>query len=458
MWVNFFDHFSTSTGVSWANFYSVVDTLALNAGEASADQNQHPIPDDSFGDFWYVRPALTDPTITVIARDDWTSYETVCVTNPQWDGITPPIFPIIGALFRVRIRNVNRNGGGEVPLTLFAGPAFPLVGGPPPFQVALDAQNIAVFDTIPGGDPDYVSDWIELPVVPPNPPDAPEADWSWLAVIPSGDSVTEFTYEVEWQIWVDDSVPDQLNCDCDSTYDTVTKQSLYERVMRRIGYAAQLAKPPPGVQAKVFDYLEEAQNLAMSDFDEIGHTRYFTWDLEVGNRFYGLDENSDICTKQLRHLTIQAIYLKRGDQWTRLIRGIDPLWFNGGIHNSTPTHYDVRQCLEIWPPTSQEGDQLIVKGQFKKLPFEAADDMSTADPEAIFLRTVAFMKAEKSQPDGQMYAGQYWSYIGNINADLHRDVRYIPSSCPAEFAGWYRYGDRLTRNMDPLIYDNGEDE
>lgn len=281
-----------------------------------------------------------------------------------------------------------------------------------------------------------------------------------LKIISGADSQYPYSYSMDISLLPISAVDntEDMNCDCDSTYPRSTLLEMYNRVLRRMGYGAQLARPPPGNKETVFDYIRQAQHLAMADFDEIGHLRFFKWNMAVGQRFYAVDENDDECTKLLQHLTIQAVWIRRYGKekgvYSRLRRCvpvIPPEYYSGGIYNSTPMVYAVRQCIEVWPPPSEEME-LIVLGNYRNLPLVVDGDFTTADPEAIFLRAVALYKADKGHPSAEIYMGQYNQYIGNVNADQHRDVRFIPPWNELDRRDCDYAHDRLTHLMDPLVY------
>lgn len=290
--------------------------------------------------------------------------------------------------------------------------------------------------------------------------DAPFFGIGAVGVNSDSDSPPNQYLVLEWQIWVDEPDSEEdLNCDCDCTYERATLLEMYQRVMRRMGYGAQLARPPPGNKETVFDYIREAQALTMADFDEIGHKRFFKWNMAIGQRFYGVDENDDVCGKLLNHLTIMGVWIRRGGpesgNFMRLVRKepvIDPEYFSGGIHNSTPVFYTVRQCIEVWPPPSEEME-LIILGKYKNLPLIVDGDFTTADPEAIFLRAVALYKSDKGHANAGTYKAEYDAYIGNVNADTFRDttLRFIPPWANMRACDWDDFRG-LTRVMNPLVY------
>lgn len=219
-----------------------------------------------------------------------------------------------------------------------------------------------------------------------------------------------------------------FNFACDEPWPTQTLAQLRSRMMVRLGYAAQKNDPPPGMRDEIDDALQEAQRLAWVDFSEMHQTRYFAWTLAPGDRFVSLSANVDACSKKITALDIEyaAVRIVGTDAWIPLRRGIDPRLYEGGVQNSYPTRYDVRQGIEVWPAPA-DTSELMLRGRFGILPFTADGDITTIDADALFLRALGVLKAHRRQPDANGYIQQYQVHVGNLVAAQHGDTRYIPS-------------------------------
>ena len=122
--------------------------------------------------------------------------------------------------------------------------------------------------------------------------------------------------------------------------------------------------------------------------------------------------------------------ISQGDSsWQPLVCGIDPVMY-GSPDAGIPSHYEIRQCIEVWPAPADATWKLRIKGHFGLLPLEADDDETTIDPEAIFLQALANAKAHYGQPDAENYAAQAASYVHSLVAGSHHTRRYVPGQQP----------------------------
>ncbi len=218
------------------------------------------------------------------------------------------------------------------------------------------------------------------------------------------------------------------NCECDDEYPTRTLAQMREYLMIRLGWGAMVSTPLPGVAVTLNSFLRDAQEQIYRQYKVFRLERFFTWQLLPGVRFYDLPENEDVCTKKLDPRMITWVGISEGDNfWRQLVCGIKPEFYYGDI-SSWPTHYEIRQCIEVWPPPSSDDWKLRIKGYFGLLPLEADDDVNTIDYEAIQLFALANAKAHFGQPDAANYMGQYRDYIGAVTAGSHHTRRYVPNT------------------------------
>lgn len=257
------------------------------------------------------------------------------------------------------------------------------------------------------------------------------------------------TYTFSVELDVADPAPDfNPNCDCDCGYPTKTREEMRSEVAIAMGYAAQLAALPASFEQKVNYQLNLHQRMAAQDIVEINAVRYFSWDVEQGQTKFCTTDNLETCRNVLAATRITEAYIVTDDNViTRLVKGIEYQRYEAGNPASTPSHYEVRSCIEIWPPPDR-AMKLVVKGSLAAVDMTADTDTPTVDPDLVVLRTIAFMKAGKGHQDAQLYMGQYRSFIAGLNAEGHTDERYVPGKLR-----WDRVRDeRLTHLMEPRIY------
>ena len=228
------------------------------------------------------------------------------------------------------------------------------------------------------------------------------------------------------EVWQPDPV--SYNCECDDEYPTKTLAQMREYLMIRLGWGAMVSTPLPGVAVTLNSFLRDAQEQIYRQYKVFRLERFFTWQLLTGVRFYDLPDNEDVCTKKLDPRMITWVGISDGDNfWRQLVCGIKPEFYYGDI-SSCPTHYEIRQCIEVWPPPSSDDWKLRIKGYFGLLPLEVDTDVNTIDYEAIQLFALANAKAHYGQPDAANYMGQYRDYIGAVTAGSHHTRRYVPNT------------------------------
>ncbi|MEN1996826.1 hypothetical protein [Stenotrophomonas bentonitica] len=237
--------------------------------------------------------------------------------------------------------------------------------------------------------------------------------------------------------------PISYNCECDDDYPRTTLLEMRGDLMCLLGFAVQVNNPPPGMTRLLNRFIKTAQEILFRRYSVLRRERFYTWNLVPGTRFYDLDANTDGCTKQLDPRMISWAGLSQGDgNWRPLYCGIDPVMYTSrgpGI----PSHYEVRQCIELWPAPVDDTWQLRIKGQFGLMPLTADGHFTTVDPEAVFLLALANAKAHYGQPDAGNYASQLSSYVRDLVRGDHLTRRYIPGTSdprnavrPIPVGGW----------------------
>ncbi|WP_313319516.1 hypothetical protein [Stenotrophomonas sp.] len=223
----------------------------------------------------------------------------------------------------------------------------------------------------------------------------------------------------------------RYNCECDDGQPTVTLQQMRNRLARRLGFSVQVSMGalPPGMPELLDDFIRSAHELMYHRYSVMRLRRMFTWDMVAGQQFYDIDGNRDDCPRILNPDKLEWVGISQGDSsWRPLICGINPVLY-GSAATGIPSHYEIRQCIEVWPAPADDTWQLRIKGDFGATTLEADDDVLTADPEAVFLQALANAKAHYGQADAANYASQATAYVRSRVAGSHQTRRYIPGSC-----------------------------
>lgn len=218
------------------------------------------------------------------------------------------------------------------------------------------------------------------------------------------------------------------NCECDDGQPTVTLQQMRNRLARRLGFSVQVSMGalPPGMPELLDDFTRSAHEFLYRRYSVMRLRRMFTWNMAKGVRFYDTDGNVDDCPRKLDPDKLEWVGISQGDSsWQPLICGINPVLYGSGGYG-IPSHYEIRQCIEVWPAPADDSWKLRIKGDFGPSPLDVDTDVLTVDPEAVFLQALANAKAHYGQPDAGNYASQATAYIRSKVAGSHQTRRYIP--------------------------------
>jgi hypothetical protein len=214
-----------------------------------------------------------------------------------------------------------------------------------------------------------------------------------------------------------------------------TLGELRTELLRRLGYSAQAANPPPGMAELLTSFLQDAQRQTYRQFNVLHTERFFTWTMTPGERFYGLlnndEDDSAAMAVELDPYKVSWVGVEDlHGTWYPLIQGIPPEFYTQ-LQASTgwPTHYQIRGCIEVLP-APQEAYKLRIRGHFGLLPFDDPDDVPTIDDHVVFLLALAQAKSHYGQGDAQQYYTQAMSYIQGLVAGSHHTARYVPGRRP----------------------------
>ena len=211
---------------------------------------------------------------------------------------------------------------------------------------------------------------------------------------------------------------------------TETLKDLRDRVLIRLGFAAQLTNLPPGMAALINDFLSGAQKQIAQRFPALVTERFYTWTMEVGTRFYsvsGDDEGATTPDFILDPLKITWVGVEDlNGAFIPLSEGISPRLYTNADKDGFPRRYEIRQSIEVFPAPNA-AYKLQIKGRPKNFAFAADGDVATVDPELTFLLALASAKAHYEQSDASTVFTQATSHLGQLVSGTHGTKRYIPN-------------------------------
>lgn len=211
-----------------------------------------------------------------------------------------------------------------------------------------------------------------------------------------------------------------------------TLSELRTSMMRRLGFSAMAANPPPGMADLLDEFLQDAQRQIYRRYKALRTERFFRWTMTPNERYYGIranDEQTDDPAVEvfLEPHSISWVGVQDlNDVWYPLIQGIPPeAYTRADLTPGWPTRYEIRQAIEVFP-APQEAYTLRIKGHFGVLPFSADEDRTTVDPDAVFLMALGNAKAHYGQPDANNLMMQAATYIASLVGGSHHTARYVP--------------------------------
>lgn len=233
----------------------------------------------------------------------------------------------------------------------------------------------------------------------------------------------------ELQLWTPASgISATFNCDCltQALPGARTLGDLTTSMMRRLGYAAMAANPPPGMTALLQEFLQDAQRQLYRQHDELHTERMYAWQMELNQRYYGLQADESDCRSLDPYNVTWVGFEDLNQAWYQLINGINPLLYTRAqISTGWPTHYEIRSCIEIFP-APKAPYTLWIKGRFGLDPFSAPTDVTTLDSEAVFLLALGLAKSHYGQADAQSVLTQADNFTKYLVAKAHHTARYVP--------------------------------
>lgn len=261
-----------------------------------------------------------------------------------------------------------------------------------------------------------------------------------------------------------------------------TLKQLRDELMIRLGFAAMVANPPPGMTELLNSFLNDAQDDLYTRYDCLRTERWWAWQLQPGQRLYDtpIDCTKALNTRKLRWVGIadnggralsrwaankayglQTFVMSRaattGFDYECTTAGtsgaIEPVWptvLNGTVADGTavwtargklaytwypmwqginpiyystpnqgmPTNFDVREYIEVYP-APEKPYVLQILGHMGIQRFAEDGDYCTIDPAPLFLFALANAKAHYRQPDAGNYASRAQRMALSLTAQQH---------------------------------------
>jgi hypothetical protein len=219
---------------------------------------------------------------------------------------------------------------------------------------------------------------------------------------------------------------DDMNCDCEDASPYRTLATLRTSMMRRLGYSAMAANPPPGMSELLTEFLQDAQKQIMQKRPDLRTKRIFKWNMVAGTRFYAFSDQASCCDMVFDQTKVDWVGVEDlNGRWYELINGIPPEFYTTRTQRGLPVRYDMRSCIEVYPAPAG-AYTLRIKGDFGLNAFAADGDKTTIDDHVVFLLALANAKVHYKQQDAKSVYQQYTDYLAGMVSDKHATARYIP--------------------------------
>lgn len=224
-------------------------------------------------------------------------------------------------------------------------------------------------------------------------------------------------------------MPVTLNCSCsDGPYGNVTLADIRSDVIIGLGYAAQVDNPPPGMAELVDFWVKSSQKYLYRKYRALHTKRYYSWDMEVGQRLYGIKASrSSACTITLDPSRISGAWVEDlNGTFTPLVAGIPATFYTSIANTGIPSRYTVRQCIEVYPAPA--GLYTLWMKAHALARFTQDDDISTIDSELVTQWALAKGKGHYRQADAGDVAAQAMDYLRDLCRGTHLTKQYIPGA------------------------------
>jgi hypothetical protein len=203
--------------------------------------------------------------------------------------------------------------------------------------------------------------------------------------------------------------------------------------MKRLGFAALAAVPPVGMAELLNSFLDTAHRALFLRPAVPRQKRIFTWTITAGQKFYGLKTNEEGGTganKPMDWRKVEWVGIEdENGNWRALHAGIRPEMYSTD-QTGTPTHYDIRQSIEVWPVPEVTGQFLRVLSGAELSAFTADSDTPSVNDEILFLMALYLGKRHYNQPDANDQLQIMEAMIRGEIAGTHLTKRYVHGQEP----------------------------
>jgi hypothetical protein len=206
-----------------------------------------------------------------------------------------------------------------------------------------------------------------------------------------------------------------------------TKLQLRQDLMKRLGFAALAAVPPTGMAELLNSFLDSAHRALFLRPAVPRQNRIFTWTITAGQKFYGVDANEETGTGANKDFDVRKVLwvgIEDDGNWRRLHAGIRPEMYSQD-QTGTPSHYEIRQSIELWPTPDVSGQFLRVLATAELSAFTADSDTPSINDEILFLMALYLAKRHYNQPDANDQLQIMEAMIRGEVAGTHTTRRYI---------------------------------
>lgn len=206
-----------------------------------------------------------------------------------------------------------------------------------------------------------------------------------------------------------------------------TKLQLRQDLMKRLGFAALAAVPPVGMADLLNSFLDTAHRALFLRPSVPRQNRIFTWTMAAGQKFYGVDANEETGTganKDFDWRKVLWVGVEDDGNWRALHNGIRPEMYSYD-QTGTPSHYEIRQSIEVWPTPDVSGQFLRVLAAAELGAFTADGDTPSVNDEILFLMALYLAKRHYNQPDANDQLQIMEAMIRGEVAGTHMTKRYI---------------------------------
>jgi hypothetical protein len=213
-----------------------------------------------------------------------------------------------------------------------------------------------------------------------------------------------------------------------------TLEQLRTELQTRLGFRA--AGETPGINRPIIDsMLQTAQQWLYSEFDWPKLTTY-------ADRPVGVDQTLVDYPSDANNERVQKLAIQRSGLWMVLRHGIEPTHYDSLNTRTTPTRYELRAQIELWPMPDQVYTLRI--WYVKALGgFTLNADRATLDDALVLPYALALAKAHYRQPDAALYMQQWQRTLSRLRGQMRGQREHFSA-----------VGRRHQRAYDPYLDPN----